>query len=231
MPDLGAGVRVVLLTHMVAYFSPPFPRLSSCVQKWRLGRGQEPQSLPALRPLPPQKTEGGEQRRGSDGRGSWSMLKMAALVCWGSWEGQGLFLFLPLSLSIAFLCPATSGCSLMVSGSLLALPLAQLLAPSLPLTAILWVPEGSQPLMELGSIFLFLWILMGKLCQTPEPLSPASFVRIQNKPNTPPWPNPTMSMIPTELLLLPKWKNIYITKYVTSHPPNTHTSLQPYFSP
>lgn len=135
------------------------------------------------------------------------MLKMAALVCWGSWEGQGLFLFLPLSSSIAFLCPATSGCSLMVSESLLALPLAQLLAPSLPLTA---VPGGSRPLMKPGGIFLFLWILMGKLCQASEPLSPASFLRIQNKPNTPPWPNPTMSMIPTELLLLPKWKNIYI---------------------
>lgn len=45
------------------------------------------------------------------------------------------------------------GCSLMVSESLLALPLAQLLAPSLPLTAVLWVPGGSQPLMELGGYF------------------------------------------------------------------------------
>lgn len=177
MPDWRVGWEWFCSLTWWHIFLLPFPRLSSCVQKWRLGRGQEPQSLPALRPLPPQKTEGGEQRRGSDGRGSWSMLKMAALVCWGSWEGQGLFLFLPLNSSIAFLCPATSGCSLMVSESLLALPLTQLLAPSLPLTAILWVLHG---------IFLFLWILMGKLCQTPEPLSPASFLRIQNKPNTHP---------------------------------------------
>lgn len=104
----GGRVGVALLTHMVAYFSPPSPRPSSCFQKWRLGRGREPQSAC---PSPTASSEDG-------GRGAERGLQMVEVLVDAQngssgllgayWEGEGLFLFLPLSSSSVFLCPGSS---------------------------------------------------------------------------------------------------------------------------
>lgn len=92
------GVGAVLLTHMVAYFSPPSPRPSSCVQKGRLGKRESHSlCLPFAHCLLKRRKEGSRE----GGSRWWRFLVDAQNGSSGllgaDWEEEGLFLFLPLT--------------------------------------------------------------------------------------------------------------------------------------
>lgn len=93
----GGGGSGFAHSHGGIFFSSLSQTFLLCPER-EIRKAREPQSLPALRSLPPQKTEGGEQRGGSRW---WRFLVDAQNGSSGllgaDWEEEGLFLFLPLT--------------------------------------------------------------------------------------------------------------------------------------